>query len=51
MWVYIPSRVLKARWLYIPFCNFIYRLGVPEHALDWIPLGFGIVVEDKLSEL
>ena len=28
------------------FCNF-YRLGVPEQALGGIPLGFGIVVEDK----
>ena len=32
------------------FCNF-YRLGVPEQALGGIPLGFGIVIEDKLSEL
>ena len=31
---------------YHPFCNF-YRLGVPEQALGGIPLGFGIVVEDR----
>ena len=28
-----------------------YRLGVPEQALGGIPLGFGIVVEDKPSDL
>ena len=28
-----------------------YRLGVAEQALGGIPLGFGIVVEDKPSEL
>ena len=33
-----------------PFTIF-YRLGVPEQALGGIPLGFGIVVEDKPSEL
>ena len=33
------------------FAIFIYRLGVPEQALSRIPLGFGIVVEDKISEL
>ena len=47
----LPSLVLKARY---PggsaFCNF-YRLGVPEQALGGIPLSFGIVVEDKPSEL
>ena len=26
-----------------------HRLGVPEQALGGIPLGFGIVVKDKLS--
>ena len=34
----------------LPFARF-YRLGVPEQALGGIPLGFGIVVEDKPSEL
>ena len=46
----LPSLVLKAKHLggsY--FCNF-YRLGVPEQALGRIPLGFGIVIEDKPSE-
>ena len=33
------------------FCSNFYRLGVPEQALGGIPLGFGIVVEDKPSEL
>ena len=28
-----------------------HRLGVPEQALGGIPLGFGIVVEDKLFTL
>ena len=28
-----------------------YRLGVPEQALVGIPLGFGIIVEDKPYEL
>ena len=27
-----------------------YRLGVPEQALGGIPLGFGIIVEDKLGQ-
>ena len=40
--------VLKARHLGgSVFC----RLGMPEQALGGIPLGFGIAVEDKLSEL
>ena len=44
----LPSLVLKARHLGgSAFCNF-YRLEV---ALGGIPLGFGIVVEDKPSEL
>ena len=34
----------------LPFA-FFYRLGVPEEALGGILLGFGIVVEDKPSEL
>ena len=34
----------------LPFAKF-YRLEVPEQALGGIPLGFGIVVEDKPSEL
>ena len=33
------------------FCEFFYRLGVPEQALGGIPLGLGIVVEGKPSEL
>ena len=47
----LPTLVLKARHLGgFAFCNF-YRLGVPEQALGGIPLGFGIIVEDKPSEL
>ena len=47
----LPSLVLKARHLSgFAFCNF-YRLEVSEQALGGIPLGFGIVVEDKPSEL
>ena len=43
----LPLLVLKARHLGgSAFCNF-HRLGVPEQALGEIPLGFGIVVEDK----
>ena len=34
----------------LPFASF-YRLEVPEQALGGIPLGFGIAVEDKPSEL
>ena len=38
--VHVPSLVLNARHLGgSAFCNF-YRLGVPEHALGVIPLGF-----------
>ena len=49
--VYLPSLVLKARHLSgSAFRNF-YRLKVSEQALGGIPLGFGIVVEDKPSEL
>ena len=45
------SLVLKARHLSgSAFCNF-YRLRVPEQALGGIPLGFGIVIEDKPSQL
>ena len=45
----LPSVVLKARHLGgSAFCNF-YRLKVFEQALCGIPLGFGIVVEDKPS--
>ena len=49
----LPSLVLMARHLSgSAFCNsFFYRLGVPEQALGGIHLGFGIVVEDKPSEL
>ena len=40
---------LKARHLGgIAFCKF-HRLGVPEQGTGGILLGFGIVVEDKLS--
>ena len=39
---------LKARHL---GGSIFYRLGVPEQALGGIPLGFGIVAEDKPSEL
>ena len=39
--------VLKARHLEA----LLYRLKVPEQALGGIPLGFGIVIEDKPSEL
>ena len=47
----LPSLVLKARHLGgSAFCNF-YRLEVSEQALGGISLGFGIVVEDKPSEL
>ena len=31
----------------LSFTVFIGWLGVPKHALGRIPLGFGIVVEDK----
>ena len=34
----------------LPFAIF-NRLGEPGQALGGIPLGFGISVEDKLSEL
>ena len=34
----------------LPFAIF-NRFGVPEQALGGIPLGFGIVVEDKPSEI
>ena len=48
---FLPSLVLKARHLGgSAFCNF-YRLGVSEQALGGIPLGSGIVVEAKPSEL
>ena len=47
----LPSLVLKDRYLGgSAFCNF-YRLEVSEQALGGIPLGVGIVVEDKPSEL
>ena len=47
----LPSLVLKARHLGgSTFCNFC-GLKVSEQALGGIPLGFGIVVEDKPSEL
>ena len=46
----LPSLVLKARLLSgSAFCNF-RRLGMPEQGLGGIPLGFGIVLEDKPSE-
>ena len=45
------SLVFKAKHLGgSAFCNF-YRLEVSEQALGGIPPGFGIVVEDKPSEL
>ena len=51
VYVVRPSLPLKARHLGgSAFCNF-YGLGVPEQALCGIPLGFGIIVEDKPSEL
>ena len=47
----IPPLVLKARHLGgSTFCN-VDRLGVPKQALGGIPLDFGIVMEDKPSEL
>ena len=43
--------VLKARHFGgSAFCN-VNRLGVPEQALSGIPIDFGIVMEDKPSEL
>ena len=46
-----PSLVLKARHLGgSALCNF-HRLGVPEQPPGGIPLGLGIVVEDKPPEL
>ena len=49
--VHVPSLVLKARHLSgSTFCSF-HRLEVSEQALGGIPLGFGIVVEYKPSEL
>ena len=36
--------------LRLPFRNFFYMVGVPEQALGGVPLGFGIVVEDKPAE-
>ena len=48
----LPSLVLMARHLGgSAFCSF-YRLGVlDQEALGGIPLDFGVVVEDKPSEL
>ena len=47
--VCIPFLVLEARHLGgSAFCN-LHWLGVLEQALGEIPLGFGIVVEDKPS--
>ena len=47
----LPPLVLKARHLGgSAFCN-VDRLGVPKEALGGIPLDFGIVMEDKPSEL
>ena len=51
MYIVYTFLVLKARHLGgSAFCNF-YRLGVPEQASGGIAVGFGIVVEDKPSEL
>ena len=41
--------ILKPR--HLGYCAFCHRLVVPEQALGGIPLDFGIVVEDKASEL
>jgi hypothetical protein len=30
--------------------TYIQRLGLPEHAMGWLRLGLGLVVEDKLTE-
>ena len=47
----LPSLVLMASHLGgSAFCSFC-RLGVLEQALGGIPLDFGVVVEDKPSEL
>ena len=43
--------VLKARHLSGSTFYNLYGLGVLEQALDRIPLGFGIVVEDKPPKL
>ena len=29
----------------------LFYIGVPEQALGWCPLGFGLAVENELSEL
>ena len=42
--------VLEARHLGGSALCYVYRLGVPEQALGGIPLGFGIIVEDKLGQ-
>ena len=34
-------------WLYLLH----EKIGVPEQALGWFPLGLGLVVEDKPSKL
>ena len=49
--VNLPPLVLKARHLGgSASCN-VDRLGVPKQALGGIPLDFGIVMENKPSEL
>ena len=39
----LPPLVLKARHL-------LLKLDLPEQALGWFPLRFGLVVEDKPTE-
>ena len=48
-YMYVKVIVLKANSMALPFA--FHRLGVPEQALGRIPLGFGIIVEDKLLHL
>ena len=53
MYMLIKSRgyvVLSCQLVYIPFTLYI-GLGVPEPGTGWDSIGFGIVVEDKPSEL
>ena len=47
----LPPLVLKARHLSdSAFCTRFFRLEVPEQALGGIPLGLGLVVEDKPTD-
>ena len=48
--VQVSSLVLKARNLSgSAFCVII--TGMPEKALEWLPLGLGLVMEDEPSKL